>query len=59
VEKQLAELDSLCEILEPEEVKDLKEKVEAAGKGGPAKEAIREKVKASEERGEGMFAEFA
>ncbi|WWC66032.1 uncharacterized protein I303_108654 [Kwoniella dejecticola CBS 10117] len=59
IEKQLAELDSLVEILEPEEVKDLKEKVEKAGNGQPAKDALVEKAKATGEKGAGKFTEFA
>ncbi|WVR07936.1 hypothetical protein IAU60_004979 [Kwoniella sp. DSM 27419] len=59
IEKQLAELDSLVEILEPEDVKDLKEKVEAAGSGEPAKAALVEKAKATGEKGAGKFTEFA
>ncbi|CAD6587396.1 MAG: hypothetical protein TREMPRED_004748, partial [Tremellales sp. Tagirdzhanova-0007] len=44
IEKQLAELDTLCDLLEPEDVKDLKEKVEIAGSGGLAKQALKEKI---------------
>ncbi|WRT69846.1 uncharacterized protein IL334_006837 [Kwoniella shivajii] len=59
VEKQLAELDILVDILEPEEVKDLKEKIEKAGNGAPAKAALVESVKAAGAKGEGKFTEFA
>ncbi|WVQ95903.1 hypothetical protein IAU59_003002 [Kwoniella sp. CBS 9459] len=59
IEKQLAELDTLVDILEPEEVKDLKEKIDKAGNGEPAKAALVEKVKAAGEKGEGKFTEFA
>ena len=59
IEKQLAELDSLVELLEPEEVKDLKEKVDAAGNGAPAKAALADKVKHLGAKGEGKFVEFA
>ncbi|ODN79346.1 hypothetical protein L202_03350 [Cryptococcus amylolentus CBS 6039] len=59
IEKQLAELDSLVELLEPEQVKDLKEKIDKAGKGEPAKAALKEKVVELGAKGEGKFAEFA
>ncbi|WWD20472.1 hypothetical protein CI109_104948 [Kwoniella shandongensis] len=61
IEKQLAELDLLVDILEPEDVKDLKEKVEKAGSGEPAKAAIKEKVASvqSKPEAEGKFSEFA
>jgi len=48
----------LVELLEPEDVKDLKEKVEAAGAGERAKAALVEKVKTLGEKGEGKFVEF-
>jgi DnaJ family protein C protein 2 len=59
VEKQLAELDTLVELLEPEEVKDLKEKVEAGGSGEPAKQALKDKVAALGDKASGKFVEFA
>ena len=59
VEKQLAELDSLCELLEPEDVKDLKEKVEKAGAGDGAKAVLVEKVQSLGDKGAGKFSEFA
>ncbi|EIW71338.1 hypothetical protein TREMEDRAFT_60268 [Tremella mesenterica DSM 1558] len=58
VEKQLGELDMLCELLEPEEVKGLKEEVEKAGKDG-AKDVLVNSVKALGDKGEGKFTEFA
>lgn len=59
IEKQLGELDALVELLEPEQVKDLKEKVEKAGNGDPAKAALQEKVAALGDKGAGKFSEFA
>ncbi len=61
MEKQLAELDTLCEVLEPEEVRELKEQVEKSGKGAGAKEAIKAKVAIAiqKEGGEGKFEQFA
>jgi DnaJ family protein C protein 2 len=59
IEKQLAELDVLVETLEPEEVRDLKEKVEKAGAGQGAKAELVNKVKSLGEKGDGKFAEFA
>ena len=59
VEKQLAELDNLVELLEPEQVKELKEKVDSAGQGEGAKSALVESVKGLGEKGEGKFSEFA
>ena len=59
VEKQLAELDLLCELLEPEEVRELKEKVEKAGSGAPAKEALKRGVVTLGAKAEGKFEEFA
>lgn len=59
VEKQLGELDTLCELLEPEEVRDLKDKVEKAGQGEPARAALRDAVKALGDKADGKFAEFA
>lgn len=59
IEKQLAELDALVELLEPEEVKDLKEKVEKAGNGEPAKAALVASAKSLGEKGDGKFTEFA
>jgi DnaJ family protein C protein 2 len=49
----------LVELLEPEIVKDLKEKIEAAGGGDAAKAALVEKAKSLGEAGEGKFTEFA
>jgi len=49
----------LVELLEPEEVKVLKEAVEKAGNGAPAKEALVAKAKGLGEKGEGKFTEFA
>lgn len=61
IEKQLGELDALCELLEPEQVRQLKEEVEKAGKGEAAKEAIKRKAAeaAGKEGGAGKFTEFA
>ena len=59
IEKQLAELDSLVELLEPEQVKDLKENVDKAGNGAGAKEALIAKVKELGDKAEGKFTEFA
>ncbi|WVQ84817.1 hypothetical protein IAT38_006974 [Cryptococcus sp. DSM 104549] len=59
IEKQLAELDTLVELLEPEEVKDLKEKVDKAGNGEPAKAVLKEKAASLGEKGAGKFTEFA
>jgi DnaJ family protein C protein 2 len=59
IEKQLAELDVLVETLEPEEVKDLKEKVEKAGAGQGAKAELVNKVKSLGEKADGKFTEFA
>lgn len=58
IEKQLAELDLLVELLEPEDVKLLKEKVEGAGTGDGAKLALIEGVKFTGEKGQGKFAQF-
>ena len=55
----MAELDTLVELLEPEDVKDLKERVEKAGNGEPAKEALKEKVNSLGNKGDGKFSEFA
>ncbi|WVN87443.1 uncharacterized protein L203_102624 [Cryptococcus depauperatus CBS 7841] len=59
IERQLSELDSLIELLEPEDVKDLKEKIEKAGNGEPAKAVLKEKVAVLGEKGAGKFSEFA
>jgi hypothetical protein len=59
IEKQLAELDLLVELLEPEQVKDLKDEVEKAGAGDGAKAALKGKVGTLGEKGEGKFTEFA
>ncbi|KAK6908604.1 hypothetical protein I203_102607 [Kwoniella mangroviensis CBS 8507] len=59
IEKQLSELDLLVELLEPEDIKDLKEKIEKAGNGQPAKSVLVEKAKATGEKGQGKFTEFA
>jgi DnaJ family protein C protein 2 len=61
IEKQLAEIDALVEILEPEQTRELKESVEKAGKGEAAKEAIKAKVAtvADKEEAKGKFTEFA
>jgi DnaJ family protein C protein 2 len=59
IEKQLAELDLLVELLEPEQVKDLKDEVEKAGAGDGAKAALKSKVGTLGEKGEGKFTEFA
>ena len=61
IEKQLAEIDALVEILEPEQTRELKEEVEKAGKGDAAKEVIKAKVAtvADKEEAKGKFAEFA
>ncbi|ORY34571.1 DnaJ domain-containing protein [Naematelia encephala] len=59
IEKQLGELDVLCELLEPEAVKDLKEQIEKAGSGEPAKAALVAKVNELGEKAEGKFTEFA
>ena len=59
VEKQLAELDTLCDLLEPEDVKDLKDKLEQGGNGESAKQALKDKVVGLGAAGEGKFVEFA
>lgn len=59
VEKQLAELDSIVELSEPESIKDLKEKIEKAGNGAPAKAVLQAKVAEIGEKGAGKFTEFA
>lgn len=59
IEKQLAELDAIAELSEPEQIKTLKEKVEAAGNGEGAKAALKEAVAALGEKGAGKFTEFA
>jgi DnaJ family protein C protein 2 len=59
VEKQLAELDTLVELLEPEDVKELKEQVEKAGNGQNAKNVLAAKAKGLGEKAEGKFVEFA
>lgn len=59
IEKQLAELDALVELSEPEAVKALKEKVDAAGTGEPVKEALKAAVAALGDKGAGKFTEFA
>ena len=59
IEKQLAELDILVESLEPEEVKDLKEKIDKSGEGEPAKKELVAKAQGLGEKGEGKFTEFA
>jgi len=56
IEKQLAELDLLVESLEPEDVRDLKEKVEKAGAGQGAKTELVNKAKTLPD---GKFTEFA
>jgi DnaJ family protein C protein 2 len=61
IEKQLAEMDALVDILEPEQTRELKEAVEKAGKGDAAKDAIKAKVAsvADKEEAKGKFTEFA
>ena len=59
IEKQLAELDTLVELLEPEDVKDLKEKIDKAGNGEPAKTELVAKVKSLGDKADGKFTEFA
>ena len=59
VEKQLAELDSLVELLEPEQVKDLKEQVEAAGQGEPAKVVLVNAAQGLGGKGADKFEQFA
>ena len=51
----------MVELLEPEEVKDLKEKVEAAKSGEEAKTELiaKGKIAGGKEGGEGKFKEFA
>jgi DnaJ family protein C protein 2 len=48
-------------VLEPEEVRELKEQVDKAGAGAAAKEAIVAKAKKAAEKpeGQGKFVEFA
>lgn len=58
VEKQLTELDTLFELLEVDESKELKEVVEKAGKGDAARDAIKAKASVAAGRG-GKFEEFA
>lgn len=59
VEKQLAELDAICDLAEPEAVKDLKEKIDKAGNGAPAKAALQAAVADLGDKGAGKFTEFA
>lgn len=59
IEKQLAELDAIVELSEPEAIKGLKEKVEAAGTGEPVKEVLKAQVAALGDKGAGKFTEFA
>ena len=59
IEKQLAELDALVELSEPEDVKALKEEVEKAGNGEPAKAVLKAKVAALGDKAAGKFTEFA
>lgn len=59
IEKQLGELDSLVELSEPEEIKTLKEKIEAAGQGDAAKAVLKDAVAALGDKGAGKFTEFA
>lgn len=59
IEKQLAELDAIVELSEPEAIKGLKEKVEAAGSGEPVKEVLKAQVAALGDKGAGKFTEFA
>jgi len=49
----------LCDLVEPEEVKDLKEKVDKAGTGEPVKTELIAKVAGLSGKGEGKFTEFA
>lgn len=58
IEAHLTELDLLCELMEPEDVKDLKEKVDAAGPGEGAKTELKARVVSLGEKGEGKFKEF-
>ena len=59
IEKQLAELDSLVELLDPELVKELKEKVEGAGNGEPAKAVLVSAAQGLGDQGQGKFDQFA
>ncbi len=61
IEKQLGEIDTLCEVLEPEEVRELKEQVEKASAGDAVKQVIVTKAKQAAEKaeGKGKFSEFA
>jgi DnaJ family protein C protein 2 len=59
IEKQLAELDALVELSEPEDVKTLKDEIEKAGNGEPAKAVLKAKVAALGDKGAGKFTEFA
>lgn len=59
IEKQLAEIDSYAEIAEPEDVKVLKEEIEKAGSGEPAKAVLVGKVAALGDKAAGKFTEFA
>jgi DnaJ family protein C protein 2 len=49
----------LCDLLEPEDVKDLKEKVDKAGSGEPVKAVLQETAVGLGAKGEGKFTEFA
>lgn len=59
VEKQLAELDTLCELLEPEDVKVLKEKIDQVGLGEAVKTELVAGVMGLGGKAEGKFSEFA
>ncbi|WOO82120.1 Zuotin [Vanrija pseudolonga] len=59
IEKQLAELDAIVDLAEPEDIKTLKEKIEAAGNGEPAKKVLQAQVAALGDKGAGKFTEFA
>ncbi|KAI9638706.1 zuotin [Dioszegia hungarica] len=58
IDAHLTELDTLCDLLEPEEVKDLKEKVEAAGPGEGAKTELKARVVGLGQKADGKFVEF-
>lgn len=60
IEAQLTELDTLVETSEPEDIKDLKEKIDAAGSDADKiKGALKEKVAGLGAKGDGKFKEFA
>ena len=49
----------LCDLLDPEDVKVLKESIDKAGNGEPAKKELVGKVVGLGEKAEGKFMQFA